>query len=218
MGLMARTVNGYDPFEVMSAFQKCVRRGHEREAMLWALEMLHSSKAYTTMICNRIRVIAHEDIGLGDVQAVMFAVQTLDFVEYGRPPWKMAIGNVVRSLCRAAKSREGDEFLWLTLNEWVDNSGPGEVPDFALDRHTIRGKKMGRGLDHFLEEGTLLDPPAEDDVNRYHEEWDDLVRQNINPFVKFKAKYGKEEESGGGKKKKQSSSASIADGAASLFD
>ncbi len=32
-------------------------------------------------------------------------------------------------------------------------------PDYALDMHTMKGKAMGRGLDHFREEGAKLDPP-----------------------------------------------------------
>lgn len=30
------------------------------------------------------------------------------------------------------------------------------VPDYALDKHTQRGKSMGRGLEHFIKEGSLL--------------------------------------------------------------
>lgn len=31
-----------------------------------------------------------------------------------------------------------------------------EVPDHALDKHTARGRAMGRGYKHFFEEGALL--------------------------------------------------------------
>jgi len=31
-----------------------------------------------------------------------------------------------------------------------------EVPDAALDLHTMRGRKMGRGVDHFFEEGAII--------------------------------------------------------------
>ena len=38
------------------------------------------------------------------------------------------------------------------------------IPDYALDMHTIRGKAMGRGLDHFRKEGAkLVPPPTADD-------------------------------------------------------
>jgi hypothetical protein len=42
-----------------------------------------------------------------------------------------------------------------------------EVPDWALDMHTLEGKAMGRGLDHFRSEGTkLIPPPTEPDLSR----------------------------------------------------
>jgi hypothetical protein len=31
------------------------------------------------------------------------------------------------------------------------------IPDVALDMHTERGRKMGRGLAHFLGEGALVE-------------------------------------------------------------
>ncbi|KYK50419.1 hypothetical protein A1D31_20135 [Bradyrhizobium liaoningense] len=46
------------------------------------------------------------------------------------------------------------------------------MPDFALDMHTMRGKAMGRGLDHFRTEGAKLipaptgDDPYEDEAYR----------------------------------------------------
>ena len=34
-----------------------------------------------------------------------------------------------------------------------------EIPDYALDMHTMKGKAMGRGLDLFRKEGAKLVPP-----------------------------------------------------------
>jgi hypothetical protein len=33
-----------------------------------------------------------------------------------------------------------------------------EIPDWANDQHTLAGKKLGRGLDHFRREGAKLVP------------------------------------------------------------
>jgi hypothetical protein len=39
-----------------------------------------------------------------------------------------------------------------------------EIPAFALDMHTMKGKAMDRGLDHFRKEGAKLVPePTADD-------------------------------------------------------
>jgi hypothetical protein len=39
------------------------------------------------------------------------------------------------------------------------------IPDYALDMHTLAGRKLGRGLDHFRKEGAkLIPPPTGDDA------------------------------------------------------
>ena len=45
----------------ISALQKCIRRGLEADAMLLASELMHTSKAFHSMVCNRLEVILHED-------------------------------------------------------------------------------------------------------------------------------------------------------------
>jgi hypothetical protein len=38
------------------------------------------------------------------------------------------------------------------------------IPDYVLDMYTMKGKAMGRGLDHFRSEGAkLVPPPTADD-------------------------------------------------------
>ena len=157
-GRIGSTINGHDPFEVVSAIQKCIRRGLEREAMAWCLEMAHSSKSFYSWMLGRLNVIAHEDIGLADPDAVRFVMETTRIAKdyHEKQGWRIMFGNCVRVLCRAEKSREGDHFVWITLHAW-NTTGPGDIPDVALDQHTRRGKQLGRGLDHFLDIGTQLD-------------------------------------------------------------
>ena len=62
-------------------------------------------------------------------------------------------------MCRAAKSREGDHFhVAVGLANLLERKVP-QVPDWALDHHTIEGKRKGRGLDYFRTESTKLVPP-----------------------------------------------------------
>ena len=45
------------------------------------------------------------------------------------------------------------------------NGASPTIPDYALDMHTMKGKAMGRGLDHFRKEGAKLMPePTEPDL------------------------------------------------------
>jgi hypothetical protein len=55
-------------------------------------------------------------------------------------------------IVRAPKSRIVDHAtLWA-----LDTMELLEIPDWCLDRHTRRGRQMGRGRPHFWEEGALL--------------------------------------------------------------
>jgi replication-associated recombination protein RarA len=158
------TKNGLPAMACVSAMQKCIRRGLESEAMQFAVELIHTSKAQCSMVGNRLMVISHEDIDTATQPHIVpfvatAAAQAKDWYEADNPSKsRLALGNAIRMLCRADKSREGDHFqaahgLAALLEHFVP-----KVPDFALDMHTMKGKRMGRGLQHFLEEGCKLEP------------------------------------------------------------
>jgi replication-associated recombination protein RarA len=142
-----------------SAMQKCIRRGMEREAMSFACELLHTSKNFCTMVCNRLEIISHEDI---DTQTnpniVLFVKAACDqarasYVAEDPGHSRMMIGNAIRLMCRAPKSREGDHFQAAVGLANLFGGFVPTVPDWANDKHTIEGKRLGRGLDHFRIEG-----------------------------------------------------------------
>ena len=58
------TPGGYRVDEVTSALQKEIRRGREREALHWATEL--AVAGYTNYCWKRLRIIASEDVGLGE--------------------------------------------------------------------------------------------------------------------------------------------------------
>jgi hypothetical protein len=60
--MIPATRNGLPSMACVSAMQKCIRRSMEREAMEFAVELMHTSKAFHSMICNRLIVICHEDL------------------------------------------------------------------------------------------------------------------------------------------------------------
>jgi hypothetical protein len=74
------------------------------------------------------------------------------------------IGNAIRLMCRSPKSRAGCHFAAaIGLRSQLEGFVP-EVPDWAHDQHTLEGRKLGRGLDHFRDEGAkLIPPPTEPD-------------------------------------------------------
>jgi len=156
--------------EVASALQKSIRRGHEQEALHWASEL--DLAGYGGYVWKRLRIIASEDVGPADSGvAVQIRVLYENWVEARKAkeddPLNAAIFLVhaVILLARAPKSRIVDHALMVMYEG--DRAPALEIPDYALDKHTARGRKMGRGHDHFFDvaaqlknEAKLADPYA----------------------------------------------------------
>jgi replication-associated recombination protein RarA len=152
------TKGGYLNSEVTSALQKCIRRGLEEEALFWATELDLSN--YGNYVWKRMRIMASEDVGLADSN-VCVQVRALyeNWLEQRKNKddksgaERLFFVHAVLILARAKKSRIVDHAL-MTFYEGARPTP--DIPDFALDKHTIRGRRMGRGLDHFFDVGAQL--------------------------------------------------------------
>ncbi|MBR0870050.1 hypothetical protein JQ633_06755 [Bradyrhizobium tropiciagri] len=163
------TKNGLPAMACLSAMQKCIRRGMEREAMEFAVELMHTSKAFHSMVCNRLEVICHEDLDtLAAPHVFPFVAASLaaSRERYSKSigEARLMVGNAISMMCRSPKSRAGCHFAAaIGLRSLLQGFAP-TIPDYALDMHTMKGKAMGRGLDHFRSEGAkLIPPPTGDD-------------------------------------------------------
>jgi hypothetical protein len=120
--------------------------------------------------CNRLEIISHEDVDSAKAPHVVRFVSTAceqarQWYEPENPAKsRMVVGNAIRLMCRSSKSREGDHFqAAVGLRSLLEGYCP-TVPDWAHDKHTARGKRMGRGFDHFRAEGAKLVPQPEKDA------------------------------------------------------
>ncbi|HKO16714.1 MAG TPA: hypothetical protein VJU87_10765 [Gemmatimonadaceae bacterium] len=150
------TMSGHSAYEVMSALQKAIRRGQEDLAMHWAYELVSCGRFY--VLLNRLRVIAAEDVGMGDPEAVMYALQMIELADRwwrGKGEWMLGVANAILTLARAKKSRVADHFYWAVRVREMNGWNP-DIPDEALDAHTQRGRQMGRGPRFFIEESSRL--------------------------------------------------------------
>jgi replication-associated recombination protein RarA len=157
------TVGGYLCGEVASALQKEIRRGNERGALFWATELELSG--FGGYVWKRLRIIASEDVGLAE-PLMPVLVRSL----FAR----VFLVHAVVALARARKSRLCDHALVVM---YAGERPRPEVPDYALDRHTARGARLGRGYDHFVTEGSRLVNEADDVADEYVDEARDLLRQ-----------------------------------------
>lgn len=157
------TLNGYDMFEVVSAFQKEIRRSNEKNAMYWGVELYNSG--FIPYAWKRMIIMSTEDIGLAYpnapviINALYEQYQKLseakgDKKGQNRLPYTQAI----LFLVRCPKSRHTD---W-ALNYYFDShlfvdTKMMPIPEYALDIHTRRGKQKGKTINDFFNEGSLLE-------------------------------------------------------------
>ncbi len=164
MGLPCVTKNKYKTWEVVSALQKEIRRGNEKEALYWCLELADSGMI--DLAAGRLRVIALEDIGNTDMVPILYAFLCIDqaqkWFKGKNDAWMLGLGNAVMALARARKTRIGDSFHAAVLK--MRDERHLEIPEYALDMHTARGREMGRGLDHFMEHCAQLSNDASEEM------------------------------------------------------
>jgi replication-associated recombination protein RarA len=151
------TRKGYYLDEVTSALQKEIRRCKEYEAVYWALEL--ESFNYKAL-WNRLKVIASEDVGLANPIAPMLVnnleASYLKAKEKEKGESALFVVNAALFLARSPKSRMVGNLL-IAVSSAEKRL---EMPDYAIDKHTIRGRKMGRGLEHFFAEGAKTENQA----------------------------------------------------------
>lgn len=158
------TQNGYPLDEVISALQKDIRRGNEEQALYWCLELVPRFEMY---LWRRLLVISNEDIGVANpdvlTQIAALRVQFFEFREEGKDgTCRLILANAMLLMCRSPKVRTADHLQRVVTQQWMDEATDGRrsIPDYALDKHTQRGKSMGRGFDDWLDVGCRLENPG----------------------------------------------------------
>jgi replication-associated recombination protein RarA len=130
--------------------QLCKRQspGDEKGALYWSPEL--AASGFPQYVWKRLRIIASEDVGLVEPGLVSDLDALHRWWSELRTP-KGDDGGIflihcVLMLVRAGKSRIVDHaYLAAHADETVR-----EMPSMALDRHTARGRAMGRGWAHLL--------------------------------------------------------------------
>lgn len=174
------TKKGYNLFDVSSAFQKSIRRCDVDAALYWAYELYQSN--YEKYMWKRLLVMVTEEVGMADVETIRTVhllyenykiLKELDSAER----YRAAMGAVYLM----AKAKKSGFFGWLGGNiADVHTTINRRIPPEALDQHTRRGKKMGKTLHDFFNEGSLLNNhhPFEDEEARKAFGYNHLLTQD----------------------------------------
>lgn len=157
---LVKTVNGHLLPEVVSAFQKAIRRGEVDDALYWGIDMFLTG--YQEYAWKRMFVIASEDIGpIGNrsLPAILQALyQTYNYLakkkDKAHTPEKLQFVHAIILLAMSPKNRIVDHAL---IHHFENHAAlKRDVPDYALCKHTIKGRRLGRGFEHFFAEAGLL--------------------------------------------------------------
>lgn len=171
-----KTRNGFLADEIISSLQKSIRRSMVEEACACAYELYISSPQLLEKMWRRLLTISVEDIGFGNLNAAV-QLNALNQIRQGFPyddgDQPMYFIHAIRILCESEKDRSSDYLKNIIIKGFAMGKKP-EVLDVALDKHTKRGKLMGRGSKHFFEEGTKVIPQLKVD-NDYRERYGKIL-------------------------------------------
>ncbi|MFD3587348.1 hypothetical protein [Streptomyces sp. NPDC058683] len=152
-------MRGFRCDELISALQKYIRRGNLEEALLVAREMYETSPELEAHLWTRLMVISASDCNDGTFQQTLI-VESLHRVglrmQRGTGERWLFLVQAVRYLVASPKDETTDEICMWTRHTMNHRLRGPVIPDYALDIHTETGRKMGRGMAHFLDEGTVV--------------------------------------------------------------
>jgi len=153
-----------------------VLQEHEQNACYWINQLYEAG----CDVWKKLMVMMHEDVGIADT-TVWDEVRKLEadakrLATKDLNPDLLVLFNAILILCRAKKCRAADNIAlhfkqnptWRPVTEADLKAANAaakvkrEVPDYAIDKHTAKGKSMGRGMEFFLEEGAKLGNPSAD--------------------------------------------------------
>lgn len=172
------TRQGFPADELISAFQKAIRRGEVEAMARIADECYRTSAELEAKLWTRVLVSVVEDVGLArpEAAAVVHALfSSRDQFAYPEHDRFLLLLHAARYLAESPKDRSTDDLAnWVKLTADHDGVQP-EVPDHAVDMHTRRGQELGRDTAHFLSEASRVLPDATTDPT-----WGRLLRQRLS--------------------------------------
>jgi putative ATPase len=136
--------DGDQHYDVISAFIKSVR-GSDVDAALGYLARMIEAGEDPRFIARRIIVLAAEDIGLADPQALGVAVAAAEAVQLiGLPEGRIPLAEAVVYLATAPKSNAAYLAIDAALTD-VRSGRIGPVPSHLRDAHYAGAKRLGHG-------------------------------------------------------------------------
>ena len=131
-------------YDQVSAFIKSMRGSDPDAALYWLVRMLDSGED-PRFLARRMVILASEDIGLADPQALVVAVSAARALEFvGLPEARFALGEAALYLALAPKSNSVATALGRAADA-VRRLGNAPVPAHLRDAHYRGARRLGHG-------------------------------------------------------------------------
>ena len=134
--------NGDMHYDVISAFIKSMRGSDPDAALYWLARMIDAGED-PKFIARRIMILASEDIGNADPQALLIAEAAFRTTEViGYPECRINLAQAVIYMCLAPKSNSAIMGIDAAMDE-VRKGPLREVPSYLRDRHRPGSDEYG---------------------------------------------------------------------------
>jgi len=131
-------------YDIASAFIKSMRGSDPDASIYWLAKMIYAGED-VRFIMRRILILASEDIGNADPQALILASAGLQAVEFvGLPEAQIILAQLVTYMALAPKSNASYRAI-ANASKSVKEETVREVPNHLRDSHSQGSKNMGYG-------------------------------------------------------------------------
>lgn len=138
---------GDEHYDAASALIKSMRGSDPDAAVYWVARMLEAGED-PRFIARRIAILASEDIGNADPQAIVVASAAFDIVEkIGMPEAQLTLGQAAIYMAMAPKSNASALAIWQAMKD-VREARTLPVPKHLRDGHYAGSKRLGHGQDY----------------------------------------------------------------------
>ncbi len=145
LGVSALRYGRDDHYDVVSAFIKSIRGSDPQAGLFWLARMLESGDD-AKFIARRLVILASEDVGMADPNALVVAVAAATALEHvGLPEAQLNLAQAVVYLATAPKSNRVALAIW-SAREDVRKGVSSEVPAHLRDGHYEAAKEFGHGV------------------------------------------------------------------------
>ena len=147
LGVSAMRYGRDDHYDVTSAFIKSIRASDVEAGVFWLARILEAGED-PRFIARRLVILASEDIGVADPQALVVAVAAAHALEVvGLPEAQLNLAQAVVYMARAPKSNSVSHAIW-TARDDVRRGVDVAVPPFLADAHYAGAAEIGHGVDY----------------------------------------------------------------------